>query len=112
MCLQVLPNGTGDVHGTHVTIFTCFMRGRFDGGLKWPFRGDVTIQIVNQAGEKHRKKVIPYNYNTPDNCANKVTDRERSVRWGYLNFLPHTSLGYNTATNTIFMSKLSSNTNR
>ena len=92
MCLQVLPNGTDDVQGTHVTIFTCFMRGRFDGGLKWPFRGDVTIQIVDQAGEKHHGMVVPYNDNTPDSRANRVTDRERSDVWGFLKSLPYTSL--------------------
>ena len=82
------------------------MRGPFDGVLKWPFRGDVTIQIVDQAGEKHHEEVFPYNYNTPDISANR---EERSPSW---DFFPHTSLGYNTVTKTIFMSNLSSNTNR
>ena len=108
MCLQVHLSGHGDGQGTHVSIYTCLMRGPFDGGLKWPFRGDVTIQIEDQAGEKHHEKVFPYNYNTPDSHSNRVTERERSPSWG---FFPHTSLGYNTVTKTIFMSKLSSNTN-
>ena len=34
------------------------MRGPFDADLKWPFRGDVTIQIENQAGEdNHQERV-------------------------------------------------------
>ena len=103
MCLQVHPNGHGDVQGTHVSISTCLMRGPFDGGLKWPFRGDVTIQIVDQAGEKHHEKVVPYNNNTHDSRANRVTDKERSLGWGFDTFLPHTSLGYNTATNTQYL---------
>ena len=103
MCLQVYPNGNIDGQGTQVSIFTCLMRGTFDGGLKWPFRGDVTIQIVDQAGEKHHEEVVHYNNNTPDSYANRVTDRERSTGLGYRKFLPHTSLEYNTATNTQYL---------
>ena len=103
MCIQVNRNGYGDGQGTHVSIYTCLMRGPFDGGLKWPFRGDITIQIVDQAGEKHHEMVVPYNNNTPDSCANRVTDSERSRGWGFDTFLPHTSLGYNTATNTQYL---------
>ena len=103
MCLEVYPNGYGDGQGMHVTIYTCLMRGTFDGGLKWPFRGDVTIQIDDQAGEKHDEKVFTYNYNTSDSYANRVTDRERSLGQGFAKFLPHTSLGYNTATNTQYL---------
>ena len=103
ICLQVHPNGRGDVQGTHVSIYTCLMRGPFDGGLKWPFRGDVTIQIVDQAGEKHHEMVVRYNNNTPDSHANRVTEGEWSLGWCYQKFLPHTSLGYNTATNTQYL---------
>ena len=103
MCLQVYPNDYADGLGTHVTIYTCLMRGPFDGGLKWPFRGDITIQIVDQAGEKHHEKVAPYSNTTPDSYANRVTDRERSEGQGFSKFLPHTSLGYNTATNTQYL---------
>ena len=103
MCLRVHPNGIGDGLGTHVSIFTCLMRGPFDGGLKWPFQGDITIQIVDQAGEKHHEKVAPYSNTTPDSCANRVTDEERSGQYGFPEFFPHTFLGYNTATNTQYL---------
>ena len=103
ICLQVHPNGNIDGQGTHVSIYTCLMKGPFDGGLKWPFRGDITIQIVDQAGEKNHEDAIHYNYNTPDSCVNRMTEGERSPSWGYHKFLPHTFLGYNTATNTQYL---------
>jgi len=104
MCLMVYPNGCCDGLGTHVSIFTCIMRGLFDADLKWPFQGDVTIQIVNQAGkDNHREKVIPYTDNVPDRAAGRVTDRERSAGQGFLQFLPHSSLGYNAAKNTQYL---------
>ena len=104
MCLLVYPNGTGDGLGTHVTIYTCIMRGPFDADLKWPFRGDVTIQIVNQAGEdNHQERVIPYTDQTPDSSAGRVTDKERSDGWGFNTFLPHSSLDYNAAMKTQYL---------
>ena len=104
MCLEVHPNGYGVGLGTHVTIFTCIMRGPFDAGLKWPFRGDVTIQIVNQAGkDNHQERVIPYTDQTPDDTAGRVTDKERFAAWGFPQFLPHSSLGYNAAGDTQYL---------
>ena len=92
MCVRVYPNrrprGAGE--GTHVSIFTCIMPGPFDDYLKWPFRGEITIQVVNQAGDHdHVEKTIPYTDKTPDKSAGRVTDEERSGRWGKLKFLSH-----------------------
>ena len=104
MCINVDANGCGLGKGTHVSIFTCIMRGPFDADLKWPFRGDVTIQIVNQAGEdNHQERVIHYTDQTPDVAAGRVTDKERSVARGIFEFLPHSSLGYNAASNTQYL---------
>ena len=104
MCLRVHPNGHHDGLGIHVSIYTCIMRGPFDGSLKWPFRGDVAIQIVNQAEEdNHQKRVIPYTDQTPDSSAGRVTDKERSDGRGFFRFLPHSSLGYNAARTTQYL---------
>ena len=104
MCLRVYPNGTGRGLRTQVSIYTCLMQGPFDGGLKWPFRGDLTIQIVNQDGDnKHLEKVIPYTDQTDDDTAGRVTDKERSDSWGFSQFFPHSSLGYNAASNTQYL---------
>ena len=56
MCLRVNPcDGK-----THYSIYTYLMKGTYDFHLKWPFRGDVTIHIVNQAGDHdHIEKSIP-----------------------------------------------------
>ena len=49
MCLRVDANGSGAGKGTHVSVYTCLMRGEFDSHLKWPFRGTISIQLVNQS---------------------------------------------------------------
>ena len=100
MHLEVHPNGWGSALGTHVSIFTYIMQGPFDGGLKWPFQGDITIQIVNQAGDSHHQEyTICYTDQSLDSTASKVKDKKRSCGRGILQFLSHSLLGYNLAMN-------------
>ena len=103
MCIRVDPNGGGDGEGTHVSVFTYLMKGPFDD-LKWPFRGDITIQIVNQDGDHdHVEKTIHYNDKTRENYAGRVTDKARARGWGKHKFLAHTDLGYNAARKTQYL---------
>ena len=52
MCLRVTANGQGSGKGTHITVAVYLMKGEFDDRLEWPFRGDITIQLLNQQGDK------------------------------------------------------------
>ena len=100
MCLEVHANGNGAGKGTHVSVFTCLMRGEFDSHLKWPFRGTVTIQLVNQLEDKeHHTDTIPYTDTTPDRYDARVTVQSHSGGWGLPEFLPHSELGLIVANN-------------
>ena len=102
MCLGVDTNGFGIGKGTRVSVYTFLMRGVFDSHLKWPFRGTVTIQIVNQLEDKeHHTVSYDYRDTTPDTAAARVTDVdvERSYGLGSLKFLPHSALGLSVANN-------------
>ena len=99
MCVFVDPKGGRDGEGTHVSIFTYMMRGPFDDYLKWPFRGKITIQVVNQAGDHdHVEKNIHFTDRTPDYVAGRVTGSERAKKgWGKCQLLSHADLDYNAA---------------
>ena len=100
MCLQVDADCIEEGKGTHVSVFTFLMRGEFDSHLRWPFRGIVTIQLVNQLEDKeHHTKIIPYTDTTPDTSAALVTDGERSEGWGTIKFICHSMLGLRVAIN-------------
>ena len=104
MCLCVNSNGNGDAKGTHVSIFTLLMNGSYDDHLKWPFRGVVTIQIVNQAGDHdHIENTTTYSEKTPDKSAGRVTSGERSGGWGFDKFLAHSNLEYNAVKKTQYL---------
>ncbi len=38
---------TGTGKGTHVSVYMFFKRGKFDGSLKWPFRGTINKGVGN-----------------------------------------------------------------
>ena len=98
MCLNVDANSTG----THVSVFTCLMRGEFDSRLNWPFRGTVTIQLVNQLEDRKRHTVhYTYTDTTSDECAAQVTggEQSRAIGLGLTRFILHSDLGLSVATN-------------
>ena len=57
MCISVDPNGCCSDVGTHVSVNVYLMRGVFDSRLVWPFRGDITMQLVNHnIYQDHRER--------------------------------------------------------
>ena len=68
MCLKVSP------FSNHLKVSLYLMQGKYDSDLKWPFRGDITLQLVNQeSGENSITKVISFNDNTSDEAASRVS---------------------------------------
>ena len=64
--------------------------------LKWPFRGTVTVELLNQlADDKHKKHVAEYIDNS--------SARPGGKGWGYHDFIPHSDLPHNPATNTQYL---------
>ena len=98
MCAQVYPNGFGEAEGTHVTVSTCVMRGKYDDQLPWPFRGEILVQILDQTTDKdegHHEGIISYNNSTSNEYAGrKYTPfpKSRNSGWGSVKFISHRDL--------------------
>ena len=61
MCLEVHCNGRNAGMGSHVSLFVNLVQGEYDEQLKWPFCGDVTIQLLNQeGGRRHCKRTVHF----------------------------------------------------
>ena len=101
MCLNVYTNGYGDGEGTHVTVSVVLMRGEFDDCLKWPFRGHITVAMLNQLEDNnHTTRTILFTETTDNEVIGRVTEGERSPGgWGYPTFIAHTELNYNPTKN-------------
>ena len=92
MCLWVWPNGFEDAENTHVSLFACFMKGENDEKLKWPFRGNITIQLLDQVHNKnHRKRVLRYDDKYPLHGI-RLTSGEKSEGLGFRKLLSHESI--------------------
>ena len=93
MGLYVYANGVGDGKATHVSVFVQLMRGEYDDQLKWPFRGVITIQLLNQSrDEGHWEKTVRYDDRADDGTAGRVVGKERANAWGNHQFIAHTEL--------------------
>ena len=101
MCLGVYANGYDDREYvsyrycglTYVTVNICLMRGEWDNYLKWPFRGYITIQLLNQIKDKgHLEKTLDFNDGIPDEVAGRVTSGEIAEGYGWPEFISHLSL--------------------
>ena len=95
MCINIDANGHGAGKGTDVSIFTKLLKGRYDDQLHWPFLGTVTYELLNQlTDDNHFSRVLAY-----DASCNLYAGR----CYGFIQFLPHSSLSHDPATNTQYL---------
>ena len=101
MCLRVDANGCDIGEGTHVSVSVSLMRGEFDSHLKWPFRGHVTVAMLNQLEDNnHTTETITSTSITNSEAICRVTEREIARSgWGCATFIAHTKLNYNPTKN-------------
>ena len=94
MCLGVYANGYGEGAGTHVSVFVHFMRGMEDDNLKWPFQGNITVQLLNQKRDwGHVEAIIKYSDEAlAHGYGVRVTLQECGSGWGNCKFISHTSV--------------------
>ena len=104
MCFNVYANGAGANKGTHVSIFFYLMRGKFDDYLKWPFLGDITVQVMNHLADKEHLEYTLSFSEASNIHTRRVITGERSTRgYGMCKFLSHSDLGHESAKNRQFL---------
>ena len=97
-------NGFGRGNGTHVSLFVCMMKGENDQYLQWPFKGDISIQMLNwREDNQHKEMIIPFNDSTDIKCGSKVIEGERGVAWGYHEFIRIADLEYDPKKNSAYL---------
>ena len=101
MRIKVDANGLGSGAGTHVSVYVRLMRGEYDSRLVWPFRGGVTIQLVNHnTDDHHLEGTVPFNdAAVASGSSDRVTSGDRAAKgWGYTTFVSHTDVESSTST--------------
>ena len=86
LCLFVYANGYGSSEGTHVSVSACLMKGEHDQHLQWPFKGTITIELLNwKEARRHHQRSLCYE-------AQQVTDGIYGMPSCLPNFISHSSL--------------------
>ncbi len=93
--VRVNSNGYRYGEGTHVSIFTHVIDGKYDFELSWPIVGNVHFALLNQL-EDNNHYVKTYNIHKGQNV------RVRRQR-GFFEFIPHSALDYHPVTNTQYL---------
>ena len=94
MCLKISMKRWDD----GISLFIFMMKGEFDSHLKWPFRGVVTVQLINQAegGEHHECKPVEIRDATMNGYTNafkRCTEHDRSWSgWGLVKLMSYADL--------------------
>lgn len=97
-CLGVMPSGNGDGEGTHLSVYVYRMRGENDDLLEWPFRGQVTFELLNQAADcDHITRTVPFDFQVTNEYNSRVVkgqgSGERSAQgWGFNRLMSHDHL--------------------
>lgn len=94
MCLWVDIGGNGPGKGIYISVFLSLTKGEHDTKLKWPFRGSIIVQLLNQQDEEMpHTEVIKYHDHTPNSTAGRVMEEGRmSKPWGKGKFMRHDEL--------------------
>ena len=87
MALKVSRIGFFHVH--YLSCGLALLPGEYDDALEWPFKGEVTVELLNQKEDKdHRKTTFNYNKDTPDQHKNRVIPpKVNGEWWGHPQFI-------------------------
>ena len=93
-----------------MSVFISVMRGEYDDQLKWPFNGKVTVRLLNLKKQDglaqdtgHWDVTISFDSETPLECCCKPENCGALTSWGYLSFVAHSDLSYNSAKKTAYL---------
>ena len=92
MSLIIYCNGYGEGEGRHISASFSLLYGEFDDKLEWPFRGAVSIKLLDQKGTGHHFcRTLSFD-NAPERYTRRVAEGDVSRGWGFLQFISHADL--------------------
>ena len=94
-CLRINLNGVDSGKGKHIALFVHMMTGRFDSRLQWPFKGNVTLTLLDQSSRSNAPEHITETFQVDDNdlLAFRRPTAERNYKgYGFIEFVPITVL--------------------
>ncbi|XP_011403663.1 PREDICTED: TNF receptor-associated factor 5-like [Amphimedon queenslandica] len=76
-CIKVTPSGIFFGEGSHISLTVFLMKGVFDESLRWPFRGNVTVALIDRInGSENFIDTIKFDKGTSAKVTGRVTSGE------------------------------------
>ena len=99
--LRVDADGTSTAKGTHVSVCVYLMKGKNDDCLGWPFKGSVTVKLLNWMEDKnHLEHTFSTTSADDPQSFSRVTSGVRAPGEMYQrHFLAHNELELNKDSN-------------
>ena len=95
MHLSVNVNGYAE-DSRYLSVFAYLMVGQYDSWLQWPFKGSITIQLLNQARDEYHQAVVVEFKNAPEKACERVMCGYKSTcGFGKAKFIRLEDLDYN-----------------
>ncbi|XP_068735606.1 TNF receptor-associated factor 6-like [Montipora capricornis] len=94
-CLRINLNGVDSGKGEQIALFVHVMSGNFDDRLQWPFKGNITLTLLDQSSQSSAPKHITetFQVDNEDLLAFRRPTVERNHKgYGYMEFAPITVL--------------------
>ena len=96
LCVRIDANGDTKKH-THVSLSICVMRGEYDNELRWPFHGEIAVELLDQnEGHSregtHHKCTIRYDDSSRYYGQRVVLGEKMAAGAGESKFIPHSKL--------------------
>lgn len=90
LCIRLNLNGVDSATGRHMSLFVHFMKGDYDDLLPWPFRGKITLSILDQNEVfENRQHISEVLMAKPHLAAfKKPTTLRNHKGFGYMEFAP------------------------
>lgn len=100
--LTLFPNGNGEKRRTHVSLYFAIMKGDFDQLLVWPFKGKVTLTLLDPSGyNKHHVLKYPTPSYNRAVIARPTTDQKNAV--GFQQFIGLDEIEYYLHHNALYI---------
>ncbi len=99
MKFRVDVNGDGEENRSHISVYMYLVGSDHDDDLVWPFRGAVTMQVLNQLEDAaHASDVIDFTCtdgDDEDDIGRRPQGDTNQHGWGFPRLLSHDKLKYN-----------------
>lgn len=90
LCIRVNINATDSIRGAYISLFVHFMKGEYDNILEWPFKGSITLSILDQSEDCLKRKPLKETLVARSELLafHRPTSYRNHKGFGYMEFAP------------------------